>query len=575
MKHAFHSISMAALLVLLAACPRAMAAWQLDGIPLNPSPNNQVAPSVVSNGNGAVSLIWREEQPGGSTIFGAGLTGYGNATWLGNFPGPTGTLYFPGPGTTASDGAGGEIAVWNTHISGNWDIVAQRIDIHGNPLWGPDGVFVCAATGDQDNPRLIADGAGGAICVWEDRRSDPFRDIYVQRMNASGTMLWTSNGVAACADGSFQALGSLISDNAGGVVVAWDDARNPTIDIYVQRINSAGNALWTANGMPFVITPANEHFGQMVASAPNGAIITWVVATPGPPPPPWQPAPMDHYEQYTRRLDFGGGLDWLANVQLCIADGSRMAKAAVSDGAGGAIIALYDNRYANTDIFLSRIDRFGNRVWSVGGVPLCTAAGEQLEPAMVPDGAGGAILAWSDHRGGPAADIYAGHVDALGNALWAPNGIPVCAAPGNQSHPDMTPDGAGGVAIAWEDSRNGNSLVFAQRLNATTGEWGNSGATGVRDVPKSYQLEQNYPNPFNPITTISYTLPGKSDLELAVFGVDGKLVRVLESGTKPAGTFEAHWDGRDVSGHSVASGVYVYRLKAGSFNETRKMVLLK
>jgi len=64
-------------------------------------------------------------------------------------------------------------------------------------------------------------------------------------------------------------------------------------------------------------------------------------------------------------------------------------------------------------------------------------------------------------------------------------------------------------------------------------------------------------------------------VELAVFGVDGKLVRVLESGTKPAGTFEAHWDGRDVSGHSVASGVYVYRLKAGSFNETRKMVLLK
>ena len=222
--------------------------------------------------------------------------------------------------------------------------------------------------------------------------------------------------------------------------------------------------------------------------------------------------------------------------------------------------------------------RFALAAWPsdpLVNVPLCTAAGEQLEPAMVPDGAGGAILAWSDHRGGPAADIYAGHVDALGNALWAPNGIPVCAAPGNQSHPDMTPDGAGGVAIAWEDSRNGNSLVFAQRLNATTGEWGNSGATGVRDVPKSYQLEQNYPNPFNPITTISYTLPGKSDVELAVFGVDGKLVRVLESGTKPAGTFEAHWDGRDVSGHSVASGVYVYRLKAGSFNETRKMVLLK
>jgi len=99
--------------------------------------------------------------------------------------------------------------------------------------------------------------------------------------------------------------------------------------------------------------------------------------------------------------------------------------------------------------------------------------------------------------------------------------------------------------------------------------------TGAGEIPKSYHLEQNFPNPFNPTTTIRYSLPEAADIELAVFGVDGKMIRVLENEAKPAGTFEATWDGRDAFGNPVASGVYFYRLNAGSFTETRKMVLMK
>ncbi len=100
--------------------------------------------------------------------------------------------------------------------------------------------------------------------------------------------------------------------------------------------------------------------------------------------------------------------------------------------------------------------------------------------------------------------------------------------------------------------------------------------TGVGDsAPRSFGLEQNYPNPFNPTTTIRYTLMERSDVQLAVFGVDGRLVRVLTSGTEPEGSFEATWDGRDQSGRPVASGVYFYRMKAGAFVQTKKMVLLK
>ncbi len=100
-------------------------------------------------------------------------------------------------------------------------------------------------------------------------------------------------------------------------------------------------------------------------------------------------------------------------------------------------------------------------------------------------------------------------------------------------------------------------------------------STGAGDVPDSYHLAQNYPNPFNPSTTIRYSLPARSTVELAVFAVDGSLVKVLDSGVKEMGPHDATWDGRDASGAAVASGVYFYRLNAGSFSETKKMVLMK
>jgi FlgD Ig-like domain len=88
-------------------------------------------------------------------------------------------------------------------------------------------------------------------------------------------------------------------------------------------------------------------------------------------------------------------------------------------------------------------------------------------------------------------------------------------------------------------------------------------------------LEQNVPNPFNPETTIRFSLPAGERVALAVYSTNGALVRTLVDGVQPAGSHDVTWDGRDASGRPVSSGVYFYRLSAGKFNETRKMVLLK
>jgi len=90
-----------------------------------------------------------------------------------------------------------------------------------------------------------------------------------------------------------------------------------------------------------------------------------------------------------------------------------------------------------------------------------------------------------------------------------------------------------------------------------------------------FYLQANYPNPFNPTTTIRYGLPNTQRVTLAVYDLQGQLVRMLVNDTQQAFEYQAVWDGRNDSGEAVSSGVYVYRLTAGEFSESRKMVLLR
>jgi Leucine-rich repeat (LRR) protein len=98
---------------------------------------------------------------------------------------------------------------------------------------------------------------------------------------------------------------------------------------------------------------------------------------------------------------------------------------------------------------------------------------------------------------------------------------------------------------------------------------------GEFGVPEAYELQQNYPNPFNPTTTIRYALPQAANVELRVYNIAGQLVRTLVNNYANAGYHEAVWDGQNAFGQQVASGVYIYELRAGSFRSHKKMLLVK
>ena len=97
----------------------------------------------------------------------------------------------------------------------------------------------------------------------------------------------------------------------------------------------------------------------------------------------------------------------------------------------------------------------------------------------------------------------------------------------------------------------------------------------VLDAPIYYELSQNYPNPFFGQTQIQYTIPLPSQIQLTIYDILGREIRVLESGQKQVGTYQTNWDGRDQNGKQTPSGIYIYRLQIDHVELTRKLFRLR
>jgi hypothetical protein len=94
-------------------------------------------------------------------------------------------------------------------------------------------------------------------------------------------------------------------------------------------------------------------------------------------------------------------------------------------------------------------------------------------------------------------------------------------------------------------------------------------------LPTEFALENNYPNPFNPTTTIKYQLPQDVRVSVTIYNIQGQVVRTLVNEDQKAGFYTIQWDGRSEAGTQVATGIYIYRINAGSFVTAKKMVMMK
>ena len=165
-----------------------------------------------------------------------------------------------------SDGSGGAIIAWKDYRnSGDRDIFAQRVDATGAVQWALDGVPICTAGGNQQLQSVVSDGARGGIFTWADSRNAGVSQIYLQRISGSGVVQWAADGILVeMSTGTHDS----ISDGSGGVIVVWEDSRSGNdVDVYAQHIDANGTIQWTAGGVAVSALPTRE---RLPSIAPDG-----------------------------------------------------------------------------------------------------------------------------------------------------------------------------------------------------------------------------------------------------------------------------------------------------------------
>jgi len=448
-------VAVSVLVLALSPSGRAFASWQVDGNPISTATGSQSLPQIISDGAGGAILTWTDNRSGNYDIYAQRVNASGAVQWAANGVAlctATGDQYSP---KIASDGAGGAIVTWEDFAL---YVHCQRVNASGAVQWAADGVVLGTTSSYQWNSRIISDGAGGAIVAWQGYSGASNYEIYAQRVNASGAVQWAEDGAALCTAAGDQEHPAIASDGAGGAIVTWDDNRGNR-NIYAQRVNAAGAVQWTADGVVLCAATGNQEYPAIASDGAGGAIAAWmdsrVVGT---------------WDIYAQRVDASGAVQWIANGRaLCTAVGNQGSAVIASDDAGGALVAWQDGRggsYPISDIYAQRINASGAIQWTTDGIALCAATGNQELPAIVSDGAGGAIVTWEDARSDDPVhyDIHAQWVGASGAVQWAADGVALCTATGDQLLPAIASDGVGGAIVTWGDPRNGSFDIYAQRV---------------------------------------------------------------------------------------------------------------
>jgi len=447
------------LVVLLSMPTIALCDWSHDpneNLAVCTAAGWQHACKLVSDGAGGAILVWEDDRTD-QDIYAQRLDAQGNLMWwpADGVPVCAGAELEQVP-EIVSDAAGGAIIVWKIDVDGmaeNYSIRAQRVDAFGYTQWAPDGVPICALPGTRGELQMIADGVGGAVIAWSDERGLD-TDIYAQRITGDGDALWTPDGREVCTAVGNQMRPHLATDKEGGAVIAWQDLRTGygSDDIYAQRISAEGIPLWTPYGVAVCGAVGPQGAPRMISDNAGGVIIVW------------EDFRWTDVDVYAQRVSAWGTARWASDgVPVCAAAGRQQVPQLATDGTSGAIIAWDDQRSPGSGVYAQHIDRAGVARWTTDGIVAISSQWPALGVCVVEDGAGGALVTTASLVA-LDFDVYSQRLDAEGDVLWGDEGLEVSIALGDPLWLYGVSDGAGGIIVAWADPRSGNYNIYAQRV---------------------------------------------------------------------------------------------------------------
>ena len=560
----------------------ASADWPPCGRAISMAPNGQVHSVIAPDGAGGAIIAWQDLRSRTINVFAQHVlfSGELDAAWAVDgqalltdslaAAGADGGQFTP---VIVTDGAGGAIVAWQDFRSAttDGDIFAQHIFASGavDGDWKVNGTALCEIEGLQNTPSMVSDGAGGAIVTWVDGRPGAsVKDIYAQHLLATGVVdpRWPEDGLAVCTAPKLQEFPAIVEDGAGGAIITWEDSRSSTtgVDIFAHHVLNSGvvDRGWPVDGRA-LCTAGGDQGGPTIASdGAQGAIVAWsdsrIVGT---------------AHIFAQHAIGSGAVDpaWPTNGRaISNAAAQEGRPRAVSDGQGGAIVN-WQGFTVELNMYVQHVTATGvvDPAWPVGGRALSDSDRQQTFADIVPDGAGGAVIAWGD-----SFDVVAQHVLASGalDLAYPATGRVMCNLPSTQGDVALVATGGGGTIVAWTDTRNSPDVspdIFALQVLA-------AGTLDVpRPVPPGVTFAHPSPNPARGPLVLHFALSHEVSVKFAIYDMAGRRVRGLISGSRPAGEHAVTWDLRDERGQAVRAGLYFARLEAQGLPLTQKLVALR
>lgn len=517
-----------------------------------------------------------------------------------------------------TDGQGGVITAWiesyeENGIEHEYDVAIQRVDRYGYITWNPDGVTLCDAPQRAYLEGMVPDSLGGAIVLWRDYRGysrEPIDDyasnsLYIERVDSTGQPRWgaTTNGLClrslATAQHDYDATmeETLVPDGQGGAYIAWremfaDTARTYSPTIFLQHVDATGQILYEENGRIVqyqarrpVLVPAPNYGVYQIGSqqamryaaegTPVWAERTFVdtaYATPRAIPDGaggfiWAAKRNDEYIGM-QRVDSTGRKLW-EPIKLTIEGDPTTWMRLVPDLNSGAIVGWYTNIPQS-----QHIDSAGIAQWDSLQHPTVTTS----------DGKGGYFSLWHDIPGEPwdTTTAYIQRITGDGTALWSEPAMVwrrdrVPGLCGGGTH--VVPDGQGGLIAVFDYPNSGTGCdILAQQVSRN----GNLGevitAVHQETTPPTLPILSDLalsPNPTNDSIQLQFTLHTRSTVTIRLFDLLGRQVmppiRLKESPGEHIRTILL----RTGTGHALASGMYLCRVKADKQVQVRKFSIVK
>ena len=550
-----------------------IAQWSTDpGVnnPICTEYSDQAELQIVSDNAGGAIISWYDWRTENYEIYTQRINGSGNIMWdyqgvfISDAVDYNDDIDFPSL-SACPDGQGGVFIAWSKPSGDGGKVFYQHVLAGGTTQWSNPGLLVSASPSYNSFPIIRSDPGGNVYVVFTDDRSGDNSDVYMQKVDPTGQQTWSVNDVSVFTGAGDQfAFDLFIDANNFSYVAGWDERGGSGTyrGIYLQKINNDNSLLeWTPNGIE-LSTVYKGIYPKILDDTQNGIIVFWRSQQNG---------------IVAQRVDGNGNCLW-ANGGIQFPNSQELNAirypSVVEDGNGGAVVAYDDlnNAYTSSDIILQRINSDGELLWGAEGKNIGTDANIQVYPKIIKCSDGNYIITWIDATN-QSFKLVAQKVDSDGETLWTQTGVNVTTAGEENSDQILVPCENGGAVFAWLSKRSNNSGkdIYSAYLNSA-GQLGVVTDIGnlCYAIPKEYSLTQNYPNPFNPTTSIRFGLPQDSNVKLVVYNTLGQKVVTLLDERMSVGYHQVVFNASLLN-----SGVYFYRIEAGSFTRINKMILLK